>query len=165
MQKELNPELFGTAAAGSQRWIEPERPTPVNIVTQIEARVVEAKNQVTALEGQMSHLVSQVNEFIKASQVKFNRLEQGLQKLEQGLHTVHTEAQNKISHMHHRLGDRRAMDTKLQEMIDRHQSVLRSYELRMSHLQRLMSEKEDQILQTQAALNEAKMEIARLKRL
>jgi hypothetical protein len=37
--------------------------------------------------------------------------------------------------------------------------------MRLTQMQKLMAEKEAQLLTTQATLNEAKMEIARLKRL
>ena len=57
------------------------------------------------------------------------------------------------------------MDQKMQEVIDRHNSVLKGFEVRITHLQKLLSEKDSQVMSAFAALNEAKMEIARLKRL
>ena len=41
----------------------------------------------------------------------------------------------------------------------------KSFEVRMHHLQRLLSDKEAQLVGAQASLNEVKMELARLKRL
>jgi len=42
--------------------------------------------------------------------------------------------------------------------------VIKSFEVRLNHMQRLLADKENQMAASQAALNEAKMEISRLKR-
>lgn len=161
MQKELNPELFGESA-GKSRVFEAPASNHINV---LEQKILETRGQIQHLAENMNKIVSQVNEFIKSSQVKFERMQQALQKLEQNDQALSVDATQKISALHTRLGDRRSMDYKIQEMIDRHNSVLRSHEVRMAQLQKLVSEKEAQAIAAQSALNEAKMEIARLKRL
>ena len=177
MQKELNPELFGglgtnlitnqtgTGSSASGRFLESEKSAPAHVLMQSEKRVVELRNEVKQATQQMENLANQVNEFIKVASHKIDLLQKTTQKLEQNDIKIHSEAQAKISHLHTRLGERKSMELKVQEMIDRHNSVLRSYEMRIAHLQKILSEKDAQLLQSQSALNDAKMEIARLKRL
>lgn len=160
MQKELNPELFGESHAKS-RVVEA---TTSNQLPALEQKIIETRNQVQQLSESLGKIVSQINEFIKSSQVKFDRLNQSILRLENSDHALNAETAQKLSQMHSRLGERKTMDMKVQEMIDRHNSVLRSFEVRMGQMQKVLTEKEAQLLTAQAALNDAKMEIARLKR-
>ncbi len=165
MQKELNPELFGTGATGSTRYREGDGPTSQRQTLQLEEKIAEIRAQVKFTMDQMANLAAQVNEFIKSSNSKFERLQAGLKAVDTSGKTNYSEIGQRMSHVHQRLNERKSWDAKVQEMIDRQNGVLKSYEVRMNHLQRLMSEKDAQLVSAQAALNEAKMEISRLKRL
>jgi muramoyltetrapeptide carboxypeptidase LdcA involved in peptidoglycan recycling len=72
--------------------------------------------------------------------------------------------EQKVSAVLNQLGERKTMEMKMQEVVDRHNSVLRGFEQRLNQMQKVISDKEAQMIHAQAALNEAKMEIARLKR-
>ncbi len=161
MQKELNPELFGESGAKSRVFEAPA----ANHLHVLEQKIVETRSQIQMVAENLNKIVSQINEFVKSSQVKFDRIHQAIQGLQQNDQALSVDATQKISALHSRLGERKSMDAKIQEMMDRHNSVLRSYEVRMTQMQKLMTEKEAQLLSAQAALNETKMEIARLKRL
>jgi len=160
MQKELNPELFGENHTKS-RVFEPQTASNISV---LEQKVAETRQQVHQISENLNKIVGQINEFIRNSQAKFDRLAQSIQKLEQNDQIINMEAAQKISQLHNRLGDRKTTDLKIQEMIDRHNSVLRSFEVRLGHMQKILNEKDAQVISAQAALNEAKMEIARLKR-
>ena len=160
MQKELNPELFGESPAKSRVFEQPA----MNQVNVLEQKITETRQQVMAVNDNLAKVVGQINEFIRSSQAKFDRINQALQKLEANDQALNIEAAQKITQIHNRLGERKTMDLKVQEMIDRHNSVLRSYEVRLTQMQKLLSEKEAQLVSAQSALNETKMEIARLKR-
>jgi hypothetical protein len=106
-----------------------------------------------------------VNEWIKTSNLKFEKQNALLNRLEQSHNGLATEAGQKIGQLTAKANERRSIDLKVQEMVDRHNNVIKSMEVRMNHMQKLLVEKEAQMVSAQAALNEAKMEIARLKRL
>lgn len=160
MQKELNPELFGESHAKSRVVEAP----PVNQMHLLEQKLIETRAQVHQMGENLARVVSQINEFIRSSQTKFDRLNQAIQRLEQNDQALAGEVSQKVNMMHTRLSDRKTMDMKIQEMVDRHNSVLRGFELRMAQMQKILTEKEAQLVATQSALNETKMEIARLKR-
>ena len=163
MQKELNPELFGTAVVAAKKVEVPQAQASTSQV--LEQKYLESKQSVAALAQQMQTLATQFLEFQKSTQVKLERLVQAAGKLENSHQVAVVEAAGKIAHLNQRLGERRSMDQKMQEVIDRHNSVLKGFEVRITHLQKLLSEKDSQVMSAFAALNEAKMEIARLKRL
>lgn len=156
MQKELNPELFGErrslrASPGEKA---PEAQMESQGFLNLDRQVMELRNQAI-----------QAQEFMKTSGLKAERLQQQVQRLEQSHNGLVQETSKKIAHIAQRLSERKAIDQKIQEMVDRHTNVIKSFEVRMHHLQMLLAEKEAQYVTATAALNEAKMEIARLKRL
>ena len=162
MQKQLNSELFGETAVPSR--VVSKTPL-IGSQVGLEAKILETRQQVAQLSQALESVVGQVNEFIRGSQVKFDRLNQGLQRLEQ-LHGAQVQdSATQLSNLSARLTERKGAEVKVQEMIDRHNTILRGYEVRLSQLQKLMMEKEAQTLQAQAALTDAKIEIAKLKRL
>ncbi len=162
MQKELNPELFGEMHIKSRVLEQPAASS--NQMNVLEHKVAETRAQVQMVSENLAKIVAQINEFIRSSQAKFDRLNQMVQRLEQNNSALTAEAAQKITQIHNRMSERKTMEIKIQEMMDRHNSVLRSFEVRLAQMQKLLSEKEAQLVASQSALNETKMEIARLKR-
>ena len=173
MQKELNPELFGTGIVGQSRFRDNQRPNettansrlPSQQTMQLEEKIAEIRSQVKFAMDQMASLVAQVNEYIKSSHAQMNRMQSSIKTLENSEKTNFSELGQRLTHVHQRINERKTWDLKVQELIDRQNGVLKTYEVRMNHLQKLLHEKDAQLISSQAALNESKMEISRLKRL
>ncbi len=168
MHKELNPELFGESGVMKSRVVEsgnPDSAVGMQQVMQVDRKVAEMRSQIGSIVEQMNRLVGQVNEFMKVSQIKFDKMQHTIQQLEGNDKALALDNTQKLNQLNQKLGERRTLDAKVQEMIDRHNSVLKSYELRLSQLQKLIGEREQQIVATTALLNQAKMDIARMKRL
>ncbi len=166
MQKELNPDLFGESGLSRSRHLETASPSVLGTqqLKELDLKLAEMRMQVNATIENMNRFATQVNEALRQSHQKFEKMEQVVGQLEQGQHALTLDNTQRLSQLSQRLGERKTLDLKVQEMIDRHNTVLKAYELRLNQLQKLIAEREQQILSTQAALNEAKMEIARLKR-
>lgn len=165
MQKELNPELFGESLTGRTRVMDATASHSHQPMELLEKKYLELKDQMGQMVDHLSRIAFQTNESLKQQQSKFEKIHLYLQKLEQNDHSISMEASQRIQSLQAKLGDRKLMDQKIQEMIDRHNSILKSYEVRLNQLQKLIADKDAQLLSAQASLNEAKMEIARLKRL
>lgn len=167
MQKELNPDIFGERRTPAKATVEANH-SPIPDTTgflNTDRQIMELRQHVTTVGEELKKMSAQVQEFIKVSHLKIERLTQQMQRLEQSHNGMVQETGHKMSQMGQRLSERKALDSKIQEMVDRHTNVIKSFEVRMNHLQRLLSEKENQAISAQTALNEAKMEISRLKRL
>lgn len=162
--RELNPALFGEKSESS-KVLDGTTQSQLPHLMQTEQKVNEMKLQMAAMAEHVGKLTEQFTEFVKSSQLKFERIQQYLQKLEQNDHQIVSESTQKFSQINTRLGERKSTDNKIHEMVDRHNSVLKSFEMRLTQMQKLIMEKEAQLLTAQAALNETKMEISRLKRL
>ncbi|MNJ99822.1 hypothetical protein D3C87_176030 [compost metagenome] len=167
MHKELNPELFGEKKIVKNSVVDSTSglaATSANYLN-TDRQIFEMKAQNQALADQLNKVVGTVNELIKNTNVKFERQQQLMARLEQSHNGLALEAGQKISQISNKVGERKNIDLKIQEMVDRHNNVIKSFEVRMNHLQKLLAEKEAQMVSCQTALNDAKMEIARLKRM
>ena len=164
MSKELDPSLFGEGAWASARGVEKPKPG-FDAVAHVEQKIAELRLGHRELKEELSRLASVFDEFKHSSGVRFDRLAQQVARLEGLQAKVHQEVTTRVSQIHSRLGERQTMDMKVQEMIDRHQAMLRSAEMRLQQTTKLLAEKEAQMMSAQMALNDARIEIARLKRL
>ncbi len=167
MHKELNPELFGERKvsksthdlSSSQAHAEPAA------FLNTDRQIFELKTQNHSLQDQINKITTALNELIKNTNLKFERTHQSVARLEQSHNGLAYETGQKVTQLSQKIAERKAMDAKIQEMVDRHNNIVKSFEVRMNHLQKLLADKEAQMSLTQSALNETKMEIARLKRL
>ncbi|ODS51080.1 MAG: hypothetical protein ABS42_00300 [Bdellovibrio sp. SCN 50-8] len=164
MSKELDPSLFGEGAWASPRSVEKAKPN-FDAVAHVEQKVADLRMQNRELQDELRRLASSMEEYKNTSNTKFERLAQQVARLEGLQGKVHQEVTTRVSQIHSRLGERQSMDLKIQEMMDRHQAMLRSAEMRMQQMQKLLNEKEAQAMSAQMALNDARIEIAKLKRL
>lgn len=170
MQKELNLELFNEQTRNLDLVSFQPLNNNLNVETEPaflnnDKKILELKKANQELQETVNQLKTQFQEYIKNTNLKVEKLSSQIQRLEQNHNGLAHEANQKITQLIHKVSERRIVDSKIEEMVDRHNNLLKTYEVRLNHLQRLISEKETQQLQTQATLNEAKMEIARLKRL
>jgi hypothetical protein len=162
MQKELNPELFGDQQSLRSRLYEPVQVNPMKLM---EDKIFEMKKQILDLTESLGHFAAQVDEALKSQQLRIDKVFPMLQKLEANDQVLNQEAAQKIGQLQMRIGERKIVDAKIQEMVDRHNSLVKSFEVRMSQMQKMLADREAQALTAQAALNETKMELARLKRM
>lgn len=174
MQRELNPDLFGEGKAArparseaSPGLVGPNAPlgTETAGFLNLDRQVLEMRQLLATVGEELRKVAAQSQEFMKTSHLKMERLQQQVTRLEQSHNGMAQEAGQKFHMFGQRLGERKALDQKIQDMVDRHTQVIKSFEVRMSHLQRLLTEKEAQFMNAQTALNEMKMELARLKRM
>lgn len=166
MQKELNPSLFP-----SQK---PKREMPGESFPALEVIYEKAiaaseevrllRTQLNRLQDQMTRMGSHLTEQSKSQQVKFDRLGQSLTRIDQNHSQMIREINEKLATVNSKLAERKAYDFKSQEVIEQQSQMLKSYEARIVKLQKVLSEKEAQISTMAGFLNEAKMELARLKR-
>lgn len=155
--RELNPELFG-----EKRLVTDAAPTLGERA--LEPDFLDVDRQILELKNQQSKSQVQTADFVKSTNAKLERMQQMVSRLEASHNGLAQELASRIHQMQGRIVERASYDEKTQEMIDRHGQIMKSFEVRMQQLQRILAEKESQLSTTLQALNEAKLEIARLKR-
>lgn len=164
MSKELDPSLFGEGAWSAPRTVEKPKTSYEN-VSQVEKNVADLRVQFRDLKEELGRWGADLHEFKRSTHNKIEKISQQVSRLEGLQGKVHQEVTTRISQMHSRLAERSAVDLKVQEMIDRHQALIRSADMRIQQMQKILAEKEAMLLTAQMTLSEAKIEISRLKRL
>ena len=174
MSRELHPKLFiDSSGDGPLELAVPlAPPSPQELVhgylakdvRGLESRVQEMRVQVQALEKHSEKVTQTLHEFIRQTQVRFERFSQALLRLEENQTKGQKDVHEKVGTLVSRLNERRVTDNKLADLMERHNQMVRNFENRLMALQRVVSEQELQLHNAHAALDEARQELARLRR-
>lgn len=136
MQREINPQLF-------------QQPNSNNQVTPSSKLVPQR------IEGDLKELTAQVQQLKMQNQMLERKIEH--------LNLQNQELTNKFAVLASKTNERKVSDTKVQDLIDRHNSLIMNFENRMTHMSRIMSEQELKLYNATAALEEARREMARMR--
>ena len=163
MGKQLNIELFGELRgndfeSSSSHFPLAEAPQlPLDIDEQVR------ENQ------QLSHRLSEELEKIKTDQEegsevqrqKIERLQSSLARLELSHNSFVQDVSEKFQILVRKQNDQVKFEEKIQDLIDRHQNLINGYELRMQQLQKILGQKEVEIIELKSWLTDMKNERAR----
>lgn len=163
MQKELNPALFSETGLYTTRVVEPT--ARESQVLLLEQKLTEAHEQIKKLTDSFHQVVQQVGDSLLQIHQRQELIQRNFEAIEKQQSLINRDFQNQLQSLSSRVSDKKASEMKVQELIDRHNGLIKSYEVRLNQVQKLMVEKENQSIQLQSSLNEARMEIARVKRM
>lgn len=168
MQKELNPDLFPTPKTSIKRETATEGLPALEVIYEKALAASEEvrllRTQLNRLQDQMTRMGTHIAENTKSQQLKFDRLGQSLSRIDQNHSEMIREINQRLAQVNSKLSERKAYDFKSQEVIEQQAQMLKTYEARITKLQKVLSEKEAQIITMSGVINEAKMELARIKR-
>lgn len=168
MRKELAQGLFANDTKGIGFDQEPRAgfgfdPNQIDLSSMnphSEVRRVEKR-----LDGLTQEMRMKLEEVGKSSQSKSELFFQKLTALESRFEAMSQDLKSKYSGLTGKMTERNLTDMKTQALMDRHTQLLRQFEQRVSQLQRVVEEQEYQILNYKSALEEARKELQRLKKI
>jgi chromosome segregation ATPase len=174
MQRELNPNLFGSNASdnrGEARETSAAKDLR-QVVRLIETQVKEAaqqaktaSHQVRDCAAQMHQMQLKLDEINRVQSARMDRLTQAFARLEQYQGQSVRELSEKYAGVASRVNERRVSDAKIEDLIDRHNDVVQGFETRLKQMQKVIAEREMQMLKTMTVLEDARAEIARMKKM
>lgn len=171
MSRELNPDLFpdlprtsaqSEARSSSNMTVMPGREEEWRLLL---SQVDFLRRKFKDFEARLELTGSRLNEFATATKLKFERTTGATQRLDEMVKTGFQDLNGKQSQLISKVNERTIGDAKIQQLVDRHNQLVQSFELRLSQMQKLMSEQEMQLMSSREELKEAQREIARLKRM
>ncbi|MCB0366762.1 MAG: hypothetical protein H6624_10745 [Bdellovibrionaceae bacterium] len=175
MSRELNRELFPDLQPQNKSAALPHQEREARIESLapvlkedwqiLVAKIDILKKRIQEVETRQENFESRVSEWTAAVKSRFERFNSAGSRMEQFLKNVIHEVNEKFANLSSRVAERRLQETKIEEMMDRHNQVLQGYESRLSQIQKLVHEQEIQLMGAKASLEDARREIARLKRL
>lgn len=165
MRKELNPGLFDNEQEGFVR----SRAPGTFEITGAELSALNPTSEVRRIEKRVENITHEARvkheELIKSVQGRFEQFVQKLSALESKFEALSQDLRGKHSNLSGKVTERHMTDMKTQALIDRHTQLLRQFETRVAGLQRVIEEQEYQIMNYKSALEDARKDIARMKRL
>ena len=123
------------------------------------------KRRFKELESRQENTQNRMSEWMESTKNRFDRFNSAGSRMEQFLKQTIHEINEKFAQINSRVTERRLQESKIQEMMDRHNQVLQTYDVRMGQIQKIVHEQELQLMGAKASLEEARREIARLKKL
>jgi chromosome segregation ATPase len=183
MHRELNPQLFGTqshaekigqhvgpqqaapgimgkgaeAAAAQARQV----PYPPIDIKAIEHQINTLKVALMQMEKRVDSIASRSEDMMRTVHGRLERFSQAIGRLDEVQTQYQQENTGKFAQIAAKVNERKVSDTKVQELVDRHNMVIRNFENRLLSLQRVVSEQEMALHNAQAALEEARAELQR----
>lgn len=131
----------------------------------VEAQIQQIKAVLQQYERRLDQLSARQNEISRDSQSRLDRFEQQMIRLEDGISRLTADTSQRLASLAGRVNERKVTDSKVQELMDRHNLMLRNFENRLTSMQKLASDQEQALLSAFAALEDARAELSRLKRL
>lgn len=104
-------------------------------------------------------------EFINESKLKMNRFAQKIANMEDRIDGLTQEVRAANAKFTSRYSERGLAEHKIEALIERQNSMINSFEKRMAQMAKHMEESQLQLIRTQSALEDARREIAKLKKL
>lgn len=177
MQKQLNPQLFGIQT--TPRGVTPNFQSEESLAQPLihkrldspqmdyarDDKAAQMQKQIQEVHGQLAQLAFQTEEALKTIRMKGDRQQLMLNKVERDQEALGIETSQKIHFLQQKHMEQKKLEENIQSLIDRQNNLLKGYEVRLNQMQKLLAEKEAQLLSTMSALNDTKMELQRLKRL
>ncbi len=163
MKKELNPALFEEGFGDSRRSL-PSLPEYGAELASLGA-VAEGRRLEKRFENLASETRAKMDEMARQMNSRNEGANQRISQVEAGIDALAQDLRAKYSHLTSKVTERNLMDMKTQALVDRNTQLMRQFEMRVGQLQKVVEEQEFQILNYQAALEEARRELAKLKKL
>jgi hypothetical protein len=149
MEKRLHP-LFQQSA--NQPRIQAQfDPTPANLTENLAAKTATSS--------------ADVSEFVGETKLKLNRMNQKIVTIEDRLENFALEVRSNFSKIAGRLNEHGLNDTKIESLIERHNNMIHAFEKKLIQMAKLLEDSQAQLITTQGALEDARREIARLKKI
>ena len=161
MHRRLNPQIF-EEGAGSLPAEEPS----FSAVTQkrLENEVFGLKKTVSQPESQVEVLRGQVSQLANNSEQKVDTLSRALAEIEKESRDQDLHLSQELRQLEERVTERRVIDGKIENMVDRYNTSLQQFENRLTSLQKVISEKEMTLMKYNSAIEQIFKELEKLKK-
>lgn len=168
MKKELNYTFFDINAGMPAKPVFNQPPPSNWNFAQEQEKVALTSVPQPEMSGSQNDLADvkmEIMEIQKASKLRSDRYNISLQRLEAQQNQMANDIAEKFALLLQKMNEQKKYDQKVQDIVDRHNNLLKGYEVRLNQMQKLLMQKEQDYVEAVTALKELKAEIGRLKRL
>jgi chromosome segregation ATPase len=123
-----------------------------------------AKSDTRKTEDRVNAMGEQINELSRLLALKAERMSIKIKLIEERQQSYIEEFQKKLTTLNVKLSDKPRVDIMVQEIVEKHNQVIRTFENRLGQLKRVVENQEAELYKVMNELQEARRELARLKR-
>lgn len=152
MPRQFNPDLFESPSNLKE---EPSSFALGQIET-LKRRIRDLEQQNRQMQQKIDKLCLHFESKLSGANAQHKTFESGIKQSLDNLEKTQTS-------LHHKLMERKVVDTKMNELIDRHNQLVQNFETRMSQTQKVTKDQEMKLATYQSTLNEILREIKNLK--
>ena len=172
MARELNRELFG--GFGNRENAErdsnaAQAPQPVyakaDEVRVLHLHIESLSKRMKEFESRVEVLTTKVENMVAQNKQRFERVQGHFQRQTEMVQGGFADVNAKMAQVVSKVNERKVSDSVVKEMVERQASLVQTFEVRMTQLQRVISEQEMQLMSGRGELKEVMQEFARLKKL
>jgi hypothetical protein len=107
----------------------------------------------------------EVQEWVKSLSLRFDKVQQKIQYLEERLKMMSHDSHEKMATLYSRIKENQNSDLKFAALIERHNQIVQSFELRLNQSQRLIENQALQLAKQQELIDDARRQLEKLKKL
>ncbi len=148
MSRSLNPQLFGHHEAP---------------IVKVDGAGIQQR-KVSEIESQIEIVNQKLDRWAQLMEQKIQQLNTSQKALGEQMKNMAENFSKQTANLSSKLNERRMMDSKTQEMIDRHNQIVNTFEMRFQHLQKVTTEQEIKLMTYHSTYDEVLREIRGLKR-
>lgn len=165
MTRELNRDLFPSEGkVTSKPQEEGEGSVSKEDLRVLSYQIETLWHKVKELEPRVEKNQNRLQELSSSSKLRFERIQNHFQRQGELVQGQFGDMHAKIAQLLSKVNESRLAESRIQEIVDRHQQVVQSFEARLQQLKKLVTEQELQLSASRAELKEALKEISRLKK-
>lgn len=166
MARELNRELFVKAGGESAEAMASPAPgyAKVDDVRVLHLHIETLSRRMKEFESRVETMHTKVEEMTTQNRARFERVQSHFKSQTEMLQNALSDVHTKIAQVVSRMNERKLSESVVKEMVDRHTNVVQTFEVRLSQVQKVMSEQEMQLMHARSELKQALQELARLKK-
>lgn len=154
MPRELNFELFDSESKPRPSGSPSKQKSVISGGGEMATQMRDMQKRIRDLESAMTKTQSRVAELSRVGKLIGERSQAAVQRLDGMFRSGVQELKSSVSTLAGRVTERRAMEAKIQELIDRHNQVVQKYDTRLSQMQRLVSEQEMKLYNYKSTIEE-----------
>ncbi|MCX7674809.1 MAG: hypothetical protein N2Z70_03145 [Bdellovibrionaceae bacterium] len=166
MQKQIRYDLFGLESSEAQPAIKSSLPSDLTWeeVLKTDQKISELRQMIQAVKDSLEAYKKDQALQWHSLKNQIDQLTQSMKILEQNDHQLAESLRQQRQTQHQKSVELQNTEQKVQELIQKHHMVLKSYDLKIHTLQAQLQKSENLLMSYQSQLIEAKAEIARLKK-
>lgn len=167
MSRELNKDLFPSekVLSSSQPAASEEALASKEDLRVLSYQIESLWKKMKEMDPKVERNQSRLQELTSSCKLRFERIQNHMQRQSEGFQGQFGDMHAKIAQLLSKVNETRLSENRIQEIVERHQQVVQSFEARLQQLKKLVTEQELQLSASRAELKDALKEIARLRKL